>query len=80
VKAASGQLFKAYLNRVRVEAASKLLSETDLPVSEIATRVGYGNIPHFNRIFREIVGTTPSALREDGSTIVETPDGSDKSA
>lgn len=78
VKAASGLLFKPYLNRVRVEAARKLLLETDLPVSEIAGLVGYGNIPHFNRIFREIVGTTPSALREDPAGLVETPSGTDK--
>lgn len=78
VKAASGLLFKPYLNRVRVEAARKLLLETDLPVSEIAGLVGYGNIPHFNRIFREIVGTTPSALREDPAGLVETTSGSDK--
>jgi len=63
VKAASGLLFKAYLNRVRGEAARKLLLETDLPVSEVANRVGYGNVPHFNRIFRELFDTTPSALR-----------------
>lgn len=78
LKAASGLLFKPYLNRVRVEAARKLLLETDLPVSEIAGLVGYGNIPHFNRIFRELVGTTPSALREDPAKLVETSAGSDK--
>jgi AraC-like DNA-binding protein len=64
VKAASGLLFKAYLNRVRGEAAHKLLLETDLPVSEIAMKVGYGSPPHFNRVFRELYGTTPTALRE----------------
>lgn len=69
VKAASGLLFKAYLNRVRGEAARKLLLETDLPVSEVASRVGYGNVPHFNRIFRELFGTTPSALREQAGIL-----------
>lgn len=64
VKAASGLLFKAYLNRVRGEAAHKLLLETDLPVSEVAQRVGYGSIAHFNRVFREHYDTTPTALRE----------------
>lgn len=67
VKTASGLLFKAYLNRVRGEAAHKLLLETDLPVSEIAQKVGYGSAPHFNRVFREIYDTTPTALREGGS-------------
>lgn len=64
VRAASGLLFKAYLNRVRAESARLLLLETDLPVSEIAQRVGYGSVPHFNRVFKELHETTPTALRE----------------
>lgn len=64
VRAASGLLFKAYLNRVRVESARLLLLETDLPVSEISQRVGYGSVPHFNRVFKELQETTPTALRE----------------
>jgi AraC-like DNA-binding protein len=79
VKAASGLLFKAYLNRVRVQSARKLLLETDLPVSEVAASVGYGNISHFNRIFREVCGTTPSALREKGAGLSRTPSESAKS-
>lgn len=64
VRAASGLLFKAYLNRVRAESARLLLLETDLPVSEVAQRVGYGSVPHFNRVFKEVHETTPTALRE----------------
>lgn len=75
VKAASGLLFKAYLNRVRGEAARKLLMETDLPVSEVASRVGYGNVPHFNRIFRELFETTPSGLREQPGILDSSPPG-----
>ena len=78
VKTASGLLFKAYLNRVRGEAARKLLLETDLPVSEVANRVGYGNVPHFNRIFRELFETTPSALREQAGIL--DPSGSGENA
>ncbi|HOX50855.1 MAG TPA: AraC family transcriptional regulator [Fibrobacteria bacterium] len=77
VKAASGLHFKAYLNRIRCEAARKLLVESDLPVSEIAGKVGYGSVPHFNRIFREVHGTTPTSLRgnpDDSERIVETGD------
>ena len=64
VRAASGLLFKAYLNRVRAESARLLVLETDLPVSEIAQRVGYGSVPHFNRVFKELHETTPTSLRE----------------
>lgn len=70
IKVASGLLFKGYLNRVRGEAARKLLLETDLPVAEVAQRVGYANIPHFNRVFKELFDTTPTAIR-DGSQIAE---------
>jgi len=63
VKMASGLLFKAYLNKVRGEAARKLLLETDLPIAEVSQRVGYSNTPHFNRVFKELFDTTPTALR-----------------
>ncbi|MEN9308303.1 MAG: hypothetical protein RL173_2235 [Fibrobacterota bacterium] len=63
VKMASGLLFKAYLNKVRCEAARKLLLETDLPIAEVSQRVGYSNTPHFNRVFKELFDTTPTALR-----------------
>ncbi|MBK9577473.1 MAG: helix-turn-helix transcriptional regulator [Fibrobacteres bacterium] len=74
VKTASGLHFKAYLNRIRCEAARKLLLESDLPVSEIAGKVGYGSVPHFNRIFREVHGATPTSLRgntEENERILE---------
>jgi AraC-like DNA-binding protein len=70
IKVASGLLFKGYLNRVRGEAARKLLLETDLPIAEVAQRVGYANIPHFNRVFKELFDTTPTAIR-GGSQIAE---------
>lgn len=79
IKTASGLLFKAYLNKVRGEAARKLLLETDLPVSEIALRVGYGSVPHFNRVFKDLYDTTPTAVRGTPSTdeSVAHPDPSD---
>jgi len=60
---ANGESFKAALNRLRLQEARRLLQETDLQVSEIAFKVGYGNVSHFNRMFRERFGTAPGALR-----------------
>jgi AraC-like DNA-binding protein len=68
IKIASGLMFKGFLNKVRGEAARKLLLETDLPIAEVAQRVGYGSIPHFNRVFKELFDTTPTSVRE-GSQI-----------
>ncbi|MBI4964556.1 MAG: DNA-3-methyladenine glycosylase 2 family protein [Desulfomonile tiedjei] len=43
--------------------AKKLLSETELPVTQIAFASGFGSIRRFNAAFSKIYGTTPSALR-----------------
>jgi len=55
--------FNAFLNHYRIEAACKRLVETSLPVLTIALDVGYGSIASFNRAFKEISGTTPTAYR-----------------
>lgn len=55
--------FNAFLNHYRIEAARKRLVESSLPVLTIALDVGYGSIASFNRAFKEILGTTPTAYR-----------------
>jgi|GEM_PF-1793123 len=58
-----GTTYKALLNDLRLREASRLLRETDRSVSEIAFAVGYGSIPHFNRVFRGRFGHTPQIHR-----------------
>ncbi|HEX8090364.1 MAG TPA: AraC family transcriptional regulator [Blastocatellia bacterium] len=53
-----------YLANVRLEHARRLLSETSLSISEIATRVGYQSQSHFTKIFKSITGVTPRLYRE----------------
>jgi AraC-like DNA-binding protein len=48
----------------RIERAKALLRETDLPVTEIAFRTGWASLGTFGRIFRDITGETPRAVRE----------------
>ena len=55
--------FKELLNGMRLKEAARLLRETENPVSEIAFAVGYGSIPHFNRVFRDCYGCPPVAYR-----------------
>ena len=52
-----------YLYEVRVKAAVNLLKGSDMPISEIAGRVGYPTLSSFNRHFRRITGQTPSQMR-----------------
>ncbi len=53
----------AVLRQRRVEAARHLVATTDLPLAEIARRVGLAGAPHLTRLFRQILGTTPGGIR-----------------
>jgi AraC-like DNA-binding protein len=57
--------FKQFLNKLRVSEAKRLLSETDLQISEIAFKTGYGNASHFNRVFRSFEDCSPNDFRKD---------------
>jgi AraC-like DNA-binding protein/ligand-binding sensor protein len=66
-KKATGLTFTDYLSRVRVEKAKTLLLNPHLRISEIAYDVGFQSLTHFNRMFRNIVGESPTAYRESKS-------------
>jgi AraC-like DNA-binding protein len=52
-----------FLIGCRVRRASRLLAETDEPLSSIAYSCGFADQSHFARQFREHVGVTPSRYR-----------------
>ena len=64
-KAATGMTLLQYHNYVRCTEAQKLLEDPELSISIIAFRVGFSSSSHFTRVFKNIVGITPSAYRED---------------
>ena len=68
-KKVTGINFVEYLSRARVEAAKNLLLNPNLRVSEIAYEVGFKSLTHFNRIFRRIVGQSPSDYRRHLSSL-----------
>lgn len=53
-----------YLANLRLERARKLLAETELAISEVASMVGYHSQSHFTKIFKSITGVTPRGYRE----------------
>jgi AraC-like DNA-binding protein len=53
----------AYLSRLRMEKAAKLLKNTQVPIGEIAAMAGYKHHASFSAAFQERFGATPSALR-----------------
>lgn len=56
--------FRQYLNKIKIHEAKRLLLETDRQVTDIAYRVGYKNVTHFNRIFKETEGQSPNQFRK----------------
>jgi AraC-like DNA-binding protein/ligand-binding sensor protein len=63
-KKATGLTFTDYLGRVRVERAKNLLLNPNLRISEIAYAVGFQSLTHFNRVFRQLTGESPTRFRE----------------
>lgn len=62
-KKATGINFTDYLSRVRTERAKDLLLNRNLRISEIAYEVGFQSLTHFNRVFKRILGQSPTDYR-----------------
>jgi AraC-like DNA-binding protein len=60
-----GTTFKGHLTDLRLSEANRALTETDLQVTEIAFKVGFGNVSHFNRVFKEHFEITPVEFRRN---------------
>ena len=59
----AGMTFQQFLARTRLELASRLLADSELPIGEIALRVGFDDPAYFARFFRRQTGVTPSDHR-----------------
>ena len=62
-KKVTGINFTEYVSRVRIERAKNLLLNPNLRVSEIAFEVGFESLTHFNRVFKKILGQSPTTYR-----------------
>ncbi len=52
-----------YLLTRRIEKATALLRDTDLPITEIAFETGWSSLGTFTRTFRDVTGENPGELR-----------------
>jgi AraC-like DNA-binding protein len=62
-KKVAGVNFTDYLSRVRIEKSKELLLNRNLRISEIAYEVGFQSLTHFNRVFKRILGQSPTDYR-----------------
>ncbi|HEX6391612.1 MAG TPA: helix-turn-helix domain-containing protein [Solirubrobacteraceae bacterium] len=54
----------AYVQRVRIEHAKRLLETSDQPIEEISWAVGYEDPASFRRLFKRLTGMAPGAYRQ----------------
>lgn len=62
-KAAFGLPPHRYVLTRRIERATALLRESDLPITEIALKTGWNSVGTFGRIFRDILAASPGEYR-----------------
>jgi AraC family transcriptional activator of mar-sox-rob regulon len=55
--------FVEHCNTRRVEKAARVLSSTELNITEVALGSGFSNLSHFHRQFKANYGLTPGAFR-----------------
>ena len=55
---------KLYLDRLKLRHAGELLTGTAMSLSEIAASLGYVDVYHFCRRFKEIMGMAPGQFRQ----------------
>ncbi|NGP44268.1 AraC family transcriptional regulator [Bacillaceae bacterium SIJ1] len=62
-KQTTGMSPMQYVTKIRIEKAMALLSSTSLQTHSIAKKCGYPEANYFNKVFKKIVGTSPSLFR-----------------
>ena len=56
--------FIDYLTNLRIEKAKQMLMENDVSIKEVCIESGYTDPNYFSRIFKKVVGRTPTEYRE----------------
>ena len=63
-KKRTGKSFIQYVKDIRIAQASKMLSDTEIPIAQICFESGYNNLANFNFYFKSIMKMTPSEYRK----------------
>ena len=61
--AQTGESVSAYIRRVKIAHAEKLLAGTEHSLAEVCAMLGYFDQSHFSRAFKTVTGMTPGAYR-----------------
>jgi two-component system response regulator YesN len=70
-KSQLGITFRDYLRKIRIEESKSMMKIPPAKINDIALRVGYQDVSHFNRAFKKVTGLSPSDYRR---RILPSPD------
>ena len=70
MRAYLGESIGAFIIRIRMENSLTLLRFTEMPVKEIALKMGYDNISSFNRAFKNRFGLSPLEYRKNNELFI----------
>jgi len=64
----TGKTLNEFIVHERIERAKNLLTNTDKPLSEISSYLGFSSQSHFQTVFKRLTGQTPKEFREQSIT------------
>jgi Response regulator containing CheY-like receiver domain and AraC-type DNA-binding domain len=64
LKKETGEYFNDLLNKTRVENSKKYIQDNIYPIQRISEMVGYKNIAHFYKNFKNITGLSPANYKK----------------
>lgn len=73
MKAFLGEPIGTFIVRTRTEAAARLLRYSDIPVADIAYRIGYSSPSSLSKVFRQFYGISPKEYRNNKNFVIMKP-------
>jgi len=64
-KSSVGRSPYQYVLSERIRLAIEMLSKSDLPIADVALAVGFTDMSQLIRVFRKLIGVTPTAFRRE---------------
>jgi YesN/AraC family two-component response regulator len=65
--------YRRFLQESRVTRARELLRASSFTITEIAQLIGFGDLPRFDKVFKNAVGTSPSRYRQQQTRAPQQP-------
>ncbi|MFC4387908.1 AraC family transcriptional regulator [Gracilibacillus marinus] len=60
-----------YLTKVRIEKAKLFITQTDIPITDIASFIGMNSSQYFSKVFKKETGSTPTDYRKNALSYIQ---------